>query len=264
MRWYKGNKIYLRRVNNFLNLAGINLRKTFSLFNLPKYIQHYFLYKKLGGKIKNFYPMLDDFNTSAANIKNHLFHADLLTSQNVFKKKPTKHLDVGSRIDGVVAQIASFRKLDVFDIREIDIDPHQNINFLKKDLLQNIELNDNEKYDSISSIGCIAHVGLGRYGDKIDPEGFKKAICSISNLSKDDAYVYILTPVGKEGVEFNAHWIFNPIKIINEFKIYNFNLEEFHLINDEGELELNANFEKTKNLNFGGGYYVFKKKIRKI
>ncbi|MDC3396800.1 DUF268 domain-containing protein [Candidatus Pelagibacter sp.] len=260
MKWYKGNKIYLRRVNNFLNLMGLNLRKIFCLLNLPKYIQDYFLYKKLGGKVKNFYPILEDFNVSAGNIKNHLFHADLLTSQNVFKNNPSKHLDIGSRIDGVVAQIASFRKLDVFDIREIDIKPHQNINFLKKDIIQNDEMHDYEKYDSISSIGCIAHVGLGRYGDKIDPEGYKKAIKSISNLSKNDCYVYILTPVGNEGVEFNAHWIFNPSKIIDEFKIHNFNLEAFHLINDEGDLELNAKLDNTKNLNFGGGYFIFKKK----
>ena len=58
------------------------------------------------------------------------------------------------------------------------------------------EVKDHEKYDSISSIVCIAHVGLGRYGDKIDPNGYKKAIKTINILSKDNSTIYILAPVG--------------------------------------------------------------------
>ena len=259
MKWYKGKKIYLRKLNNFINLFGLNIKKTLSLINLLKYYKQYTLFKKLGGKVKNFYPMLDDFNENAGNIKNHLFHADLLTSQNVFRSRPMKHLDIGSRIDGVVAQIASFRKLELLDIRDIDISPHQNISFIKKDLLQIEEVKDDDKYDSISSIGCIAHVGLGRYGDKIDPDGYKKAIKTINILSKDNSTIYILVPVGKEGVEFNAHRIFNPKEIIKEFKKYNFYLQEFNLIDDEGNLILNSGLDETKNLNFGGGYFVFKK-----
>jgi len=259
MKFYKGKKIYLRKLNNYINLLGLNVKKTLSLINLVKYSKDYILFKKLGGKVKTFYPMLDDFKDNAGNIKNHLFHADLLTSQKVFQKNPIKHLDIGSRIDGVVAQIASYRELDLLDIRNIDINPHRNINFIKKDLLQVKEVKDHEKYDSISSIGCIAHVGLGRYGDKIDPNGYKKAIKTINILSKDNSTIYILAPVGKEGVEFNAHWIFNPKEIIEEFKKYNFDLQEFHLIDDEGNLILNSSLDQTKNLNFGGGYFIFKK-----
>ena len=85
MKWYKGNKIYLRKLNNYLNLFGLNIKKTLSLINLVKYFKHYMLFRQLGGKVKNFYPMLDDFEDNAANIKNHLFHADLLTKK-VLKK----------------------------------------------------------------------------------------------------------------------------------------------------------------------------------
>ena len=257
MKWYKGNKIYLRKLNNYLNLFGLNIKKTLSLINLVKYFKHYMLFRQLGGKVKNFYPMLDDFEDNAANIKNHLFHADLLTSQKVFKKNPIKHLDIGSRIDGVVAQIASFRKLDVCDIRDVDIKPHENINFINKDLFDINVSSEEEKYDSISSIGCVAHIGLGRYGDKIDPDGHKKGIKKLSDLSKTHSTIYTQAPVGKKGIEFNAHRIFDPNELIEEFEIYNFKLQEFHLINDEGSLTLNAKLKDAKELNFGGGYFVF-------
>ena len=91
MRWYKGKRNYLRKINHFLNLIGINLKKIFFLKNIIKYFNHYLLFKKLGGKVKNFYPMLDDFDDIAGNIKNHFFHSDLLTSQRVFDKRPEKH-----------------------------------------------------------------------------------------------------------------------------------------------------------------------------
>ena len=259
MKWYIGKRNYLRKTNHFLNLVGINLKKILYLKNLIKYIKQYFFFKKLGGEVRSFYPMLDDFEDSAGNIKNHLFHSDLLTSQKVFEKKPQKHLDIGSRIDGVIAQISSFRSLDVLDIRDLSIYPHKNINFVKKDLLTILDLGEEEKYDSISSIGCLAHIGLGRYGDTIDPNGFKKAVKSIKELAKKNCNVYVLVPVGKEGVEFNAHKIFKTEKIIKEFEINGFNLHEFHLINDSGDLILNSKIKHSIDLNFGGGYFVFQK-----
>ena len=259
MKWYKGKKIYLRNINNYLHLLGINIKKTFYLKNIFKYFNHYLLFKKLGGKIKRFYPMLDDFNDNSANIKNHLFHADLLTSQRVFRKNPIKHLDIGSRIDGLVTQIASYRKLDVIDIRDLDIEPHENINFIKKDILDINSSNLKEEYDSISSIGCIAHIGLGRYGDTIDPNGYKKAIENINNLSKTNSKIYIHVPIGKKGVEFNSHRVFDANEFIKEFENYKFQLNEFHLIDDDGNLILNANLDDSKQLNFGGGYFVFTK-----
>ena len=64
----------------------------------------------------------------------------------------------------------------------------------------------------------------------------------------------------KEGVEFNAHRIFNPEKFVYYFTENDCILDRFHLINDRGQLILNSNFDEAKNLNFGGGYFVFKKK----
>lgn len=260
MRWYIGKRNYLRKINHFLNLIGINIKKIFFLKNTIKYFNHYLLFKKLGGKVKKFYPMLDDFDDNAASIKNQLFHSDLLTSQKVYEKKPEKHLDIGSRIDGVIAHIASFRNLDVLDIRDVDIQPHKNINFVKKDLLQIKILDDAEKYDSISSIGCLAHIGLGRYGDKIDPNGYKRGIKAINNLAKKNCIIYIMMPVGKKGVEFNSHQVFDADQLIEEFKSNSFNLQEFHLINDVGDLILNSKTKNSLDLNFGGGYFVFQKK----
>ncbi len=261
MKWYRGNRIYLRRLNNFLHLLGIQIKKTKSLVNLGKYISDIYKFRQNGGKIRNLYPVLEDYYADAGgNIKNHLFHSDLLTSQYVFENKPENHLDVGSRIDGLVAQIAAFRKLDVFDVRNADLDPHKNINFIKVDLLREQSQKLKLKYDSISSIGCLAHIGLGRYGEEINPNGHLEGIKKVSELAKSKCMIYVLAPVGKSGVEFNAHRVFNPKEFSNYFKEVGCDLRYFHLINDYGDLKLNSNLEDAENLNFGGGYYVFEKK----
>src|SRR5262245_5151765 len=47
----------------------------------------------------------------------HYFYEDLTVAQRIFKNNPVKHVDVGSRVDGLVAHVATFREIEVFDIR---------------------------------------------------------------------------------------------------------------------------------------------------
>jgi len=112
---------------------------------------------------------------------------------------------------------------------------------------------------AISSIGVIGHIGLGRYGDEIDPNGHVKAIKNICNLTIESGLIYILVPVGKKGVEFNSHRVLDPKEIINYFKENNCELLEFNLVNDFGNLETNCDINNSENLNFGGGIFIFKK-----
>ena len=124
MKWYKLNRNYLIKIKRYFNLIGICLIKVFYLKNLFKFISQYLLFKKLGRKVKNFYPILDDFGDKTGPVKIQFFHSYLPTNQKVYKNKPLKHLDIESRIDGVVAQIASYRKLNFLDIRDLEINPH--------------------------------------------------------------------------------------------------------------------------------------------
>ena len=94
----------------------------------------------------------------------------------------------------------------------------------------------------------------------LDPDGPTKAIKSICDLAKENANIYIMVPVGKESIEFNAHRIFNPKNIVDKFEQNNCKLVEFSLVNDHGNLILNSSLSSGENLNFGGGIFVFKKK----
>src|ERR1700693_1018569 len=66
-----------------------------------------------GWRIRPDYPCLTDFYNQSGVASGHYFHQDLYIAQKIFRKAPAKHVDVGSRVDGFVAHVASFRELEV-------------------------------------------------------------------------------------------------------------------------------------------------------
>jgi len=181
-----------------------------------------------------------------------------LVSKKIYESNPSSHLDIGSRVDGLVAHLASFRKLDFLDVRSVDTSPHENINSIKKNIMNLDTSNFDKKYDSISSIGVISHVGLGRYGDEIDPHGHIKAIKSITKLLDKNGTIYVMVPVGKKRTEFNAHRVFAPEDIIEIFNNNGCKFIEFSLVDDEGNLHIDCDLQLSKDLDFGGGIFIFK------
>src|SRR5258708_35341646 len=48
-----------------------------------------------------------------------VFHQDLWAARMVFEQRPSRHVDVGSRIDGFVAHVLPFMLVTVVDIRPL-------------------------------------------------------------------------------------------------------------------------------------------------
>ena len=95
--------------------------------------------------------------------------------------------------------------------------------------------------NSINSLSCmhvVEHIGLGRYGDEIDPNGDIKAINELKRVTAKNGDLLFVVPVGKPRVQFNAHRIYSYEMIIEYFN--GFELIDYCLIPD------NAN----KNINF--------------
>lgn len=170
------------------------------------------------------YPILNDKNDEGGIMKGHYFHQDLYVARLVNLAKPLKHLDIGSRTDGFVAHVASFREIELIDIRDIKSSV-KNIVFRKADLM---ELHtDLEDYcDSISSLHAIEHFGLGRYGDPIDYFGYLKAINNITRILKNRGIFYFSVPIGPQRIEFNAHRVFSIDYLISILS-QNFEINSF-------------------------------------
>lgn len=254
-------KKIIRPIYLLLLDLGIDVRKLSSIRHLPKYVNSLLKFKKSGGNITDIYPVLSDFSEQAGTASGHYFHQDLLIASFIYKANPVRHIDIGSRIDGFVSHVASFRKIDVMDIRKLENTGHENISFLQANLMQPLAENENIA-DSISCLHAIEHFGLGRYGDPLDPFGHIKGFNNILKILKTGGILYISFPIGRKNeLHFNAHRVFHPRDIFNwaapEFKL---ELLRFDYVDDEGKLHKDIDCINTDlDLSFGCGIYSFRK-----
>lgn len=238
---------------------GFDVKVLLDIKYYPLFLRNKKKWLRSGGKITNNHMILNDYNKSAGINKGHYFHQDLLVAQLIFQNKPSRHIDIGSRIDGFVSHVATFREIEVFDLRDLPNSAHPNIKFRKVNIMEhtkNIGLTD-----SLSCLHAIEHFGLGRYGDKIDVDGHKKGLENIIKLIKPNGLLYLSFPIGsKDEVHFNAHRIFHPMSILSYKNISEkIKLERFDYVDDNGELHINSKLENIpKNLKYGCGIYTFK------
>lgn len=237
----------LLNFEKLLSFLGISVRTFIEFFSgLPFFVSDY---RKLKRQMKvkgdfqfgNFWPVLNQRKSESGSLTFHYFYQDLFVAQRIFERKPIRHIDVGSRIDGFVGHVAAFRKIEIFDIRPLD-NEITNVTFTQADLM---ELPDNMKdcCDSISSLHAIEHFGLGRYGDPVDVDGHLKAIDNIHTILSPNGRFYFGTPIGKQRIEFNAHRVF-ALKYLIDILKEKFTIDSFSYIDDSNKLHTNVTLSK--------------------
>jgi SAM-dependent methyltransferase len=179
--------------------------------------------------IRGVYPVLLDKYVESGQLTVHYFQQDLLVAQRVLANAPQRHLDIGSRIDGFVAHVATFRSLEILDIRPLTL-PVSNVSFRQADLM-NLPPDLIDYTDSISSLHVIEHFGLGRYGDPIDVTGHLRALDNIYRMLKPGGKFYFSTPVGPQAIIFNAHRVFAVDYLVRLFEA-RYTIDRFWLIDD--------------------------------
>lgn len=193
-------------------------------------------------KIAFLYPVLRDRFESSGNL-GHYFYEDLTVAQRIFENKPTRHVDVGSRVDGLVAHVATFREIEVFDIRPQEAKV-KNIKFVTADFT-NISPELHNYADSLSSLNVIEHFGLGRYDDPIDVDGHIKGLDAMYKVLKTGGKFYFSTPIGPQRIEFNAHRVFSVEYLLRIFEP-RYTIDRFSFIDDAGTLHQDVQLEADK------------------
>lgn len=188
-----------------------------SLRGLPTYFRDRAAFRKAYTGQMKFMPCLHDRYEEGGATKSEYFWQDLLVARAVHEARPVKHVDIGSRVDGFVAHIASFRECEVFDVRPISTTV-PGVVFRQADLMcpNSMLLTAGGGYcDSLSCLHALEHFGLGRYGDPINPLGYQRGLANMAKLLQSGGTFYLSTPIGQERVEFNANWVFDPRSIVS-------------------------------------------------
>jgi hypothetical protein len=211
--------------------------------------------KRLSMNISDLYPCLLD-KTMKTGFDTHYVYHTSWAARKVKEIHPLRHVDISSSLYfcGIVS---AFVPVDFYDYRPADL-RLSNLTSSRTDLTK-LHFKDT----SIPSLSCmhtIEHIGLGRYGDPIDPEGDLKAIAELKRVLSVGGSLLFVTPVGKPKIAFNAHRIYSYDQIISYFN--GFKLMEFSLVPDnclEMGFIINASKELADKQDYGCGCFWFKK-----
>jgi len=234
------------------------IKKIIKILKSPFIVPDYLRFKKkqnnrFAVKFLDFYPCLKDKTIKTGFDAHYVYHT-AWAARKVKEINPTVHTDISSSLffSGIVS---AFVPVDFYDYRPAEL----NLSNLKSGHADLTNLNFPD--DSLNSLSCmhtIEHVGLGRYGDPVDPEGDLKAISELKRVLAKGGSLLFVVPVGKPKIEFNAHRIYSYEQVLESFK--DLKLKEFTLITDEGKYIENANKELVREQKYGCGCFWFIKK----
>lgn len=200
------------------------------------------------------YPCLDD-RISTSNFDRHYVYHTAWAARVLAKTKPARHVDIGSYLY-FATLVSAFVPVRFLDYRPAQVVlPGLETGFA--DLLA-LPFEDG----SVSSLSCmhvVEHVGLGRYGDPLDPNGDLKAIKELTRVVAPGGDLLFVVPVGQPRVMFNAHRIYGYDQVIKAFD--DLILSEFSLIQSQGAAPpiAGASVEQVAAERYGCGCFHFRR-----
>ena len=258
----------LKKAFRFFGFDPIVLRD--NLRNLTAYRKDLYLLKKQRGSDQTFSlgpyrPILNEKTASAGTMSGHYFHQDLHVAQRIYAARPDRHVDIGSRVDGFVAHVATFRPIEILDVRNL-VSSKVNITFRQADLME-LPQDMIAFTDSISSLHAIEHFGLGRYGDPIDYYGHEKAIHNVADIVRPSGTFYFSVPIGPSRIEFNAHRVF-ALDYLIELLDPHFMVRHFSYVDDAGDFHRHVPLGKEAlrenyGCHYGCGIFELERRIDK-
>jgi len=240
---------------NFIK-AFIYPRPVVGLFYLPRFIKHFFHYRKFDPvhkpEVMDMYPCLLDWTISTP-FDPHYFYQGAWLARKVKHNEPDLHVDVGSSVM-MISVLSAMVKTVFVDYRPLIADL-SGMNSVGANITQ-LPFQS----DSLSSLSCqhvIEHIGLGRYGDPIDPDGSINAAKELERVLKPGGKLYLSLPVGRERICFNAHRVHAPNSVVEFFS--HMKLIDFSYVDDNGAFLEEQSLDAAQDNEYACGMYVFEK-----
>jgi hypothetical protein len=164
--------------------------------------------------LKLLYPCIHD-NVDKTEIEPIYFYQDAWAFARIIANNPSLHIDIGSN-HKFVSLLSTVVKTVMIDIRPLSL-ALDTIEF-KHGTITNLPYANGEII-SLSSLCVVEHIGLGRYGDELDPMGSVKAMSELQRVLANGGSLYISLPVSNVSKTcFNAHRYFTEEYVKSVFK----------------------------------------------
>lgn len=204
---------------------------------------------------KDRFPCIGD-DTSSTTIDRHYVYHTAWAARILAKTRPIEHVDISSYIY-FSALISAFLPVRFYDYRPVTL----GLDNLETGFANIVELPFVS--GSIKSLSCmhvVEHIGLGRYGDELDPDGDRKSISELRRVLAPGGLLLFVVPIGQPKIEYNAHRIYGYDQIVDYF--HDLILEEYALIPDsaeQGGLIRGASASLSYEQKYGCGCFLFRR-----
>lgn len=247
-------------VSYIYNKFYINMKKP---YNYLIFVNDYRHYRKMSVndnprfdiKFKNRYPCLTD-KTNSTEFDGHYVYHTAWAARVLSRMKPEKHIDISSYLY-FNAIVSAFIPIEFYDYRPANL-LLSNLQSKKADLLA-LPFKD-KSIESISCMHTVEHIGLGRYGDPLNPDGDLIAIAELKRVLAMGGSLLFVVPIGKPKIMFNAHRIYSYEQISSYFS--DLTLVEFTLIPDNATASgiiFNATKDMADSQNYACGCFWFRR-----
>lgn len=201
------------------------------LARYAKFVVDFFCFKgrsskRLNVTWKDRWVCLDDVTSHTSFDRHYVYHTSW-AARHLARLMPECHIDISSDLR-FVTLVSAFVPIHFYDYRPAEL------------VLSGLETRSADitalpfadgSISSLSSMHVVEHVGLGRYGDPIDPDGDLKSIAELIRVLAPGGDLFFVVPIGKPLVMFNAHRVYSYDQIIRYFS--SLTLMEFCLIPDQ-------------------------------
>jgi SAM-dependent methyltransferase len=185
----------------------------------------------------------------------HYFFQDVWAARRVAELQPAEHVDVGSRID-YVGFLTALTNVVFVDIRLLEAQI-EGLRSVTGSILA-MPFPD-QSLESVSCLHVAEHIGLGRYGDPLNPHGTLEAARELQRVIRPGGQLLFAVPVGRARTCFNAHRIFDPREVPEMFP--ELELVEFAGVDDSITFRRHRPPAELAGSNYACGMYRFRRPL---
>jgi hypothetical protein len=201
------------------------------------------------------WPILNE-DTAQTQFDSHYIYHVAWALRKIRSLAPQVHVDFASSLSFCTA-LSAFCKTVFYDFRPADLH------------LDNLEPRQCDlsapdfgigEFASVSCMHVVEHIGLGRYGDKLDDSGDLKAIANLKKTVAPGGDLFFVVPCGAPSIHFNAHRVYSAESILDYFGT-EFALQELYFItgHDHQAPLLNPPLDSLRQYAYGCGCFHFKR-----